>query len=243
MGYRLLLVSTLLVFTLNTTYAEDKPKQKDKEDNYKGEINLGYVSTSGNTDTQTLSFKAEAEASYKNWAQLIRLEALNSSDNNVRTAERYAGLLKTDYNFTKRSYAFGLLGYESDKFNGYKYQSSIAIGYGYKALDEKSVWLNLEAGPGGRFSKLDSGEQQNEVTALLAGRFGWQISDNALFEQDLSSEIGEDTTITRSRTALTANIIGSFAMRLSYRIRYNSEPPPETKHRDTEALASLVYKF
>ena len=45
-------------------------------------------------------------------------------------------------------------------------------------------------GPGARQSKLETGGTENELIVRLAGRYAWQINDNAKFTQELSADIG-----------------------------------------------------
>ncbi|WP_455219774.1 DUF481 domain-containing protein, partial [Kaarinaea lacus] len=97
--------------------------------------------------------------------------------------------------------------------------------------------------PGARYSKADSGETDEEYLARLAANLKWNISDNSEFAQDLFSDIGEDTTINRSVTALTANINSVLALRLSYTVRYTSDVPPGIEKTDTESVVNIVYKY
>jgi putative salt-induced outer membrane protein len=241
----LLLCGAVLLLSSNG-YAEEAPEQPAKPaelDPYKGNVELGYVNTTGNTETQTLNAKAKVEALYNKWRQTLQLEALNSSDKKVTTAERYLALLKSDYRFSERDYAFGLLNYENDRFSGYDYRVSLTVGYGRRVIDSELLWLEFEGGPGVRYSKLNDGDTQDEGVLRLAGKLGWQISESSLFEQDLSTEIGEDVTISRSVSALSMQIIGSLAMKLSYTYRHTSEVPEGVKKNDTETSVTLVYKF
>jgi putative salt-induced outer membrane protein len=206
-------------------------------------VELGYVNTSGNTETQTLNTKAKVEASYGQWRQTLKLEALNSSDKKVTTAERYLAFLKSDYRFSKRDYAFGLINYDNDRFSGYDYRTSLTVGYGRRVIDGELLWLEFEGGPGVRYSKVSEGETEDEAVLRLAGDLGWQISKSSLFEQELSTEIGEDATISRSVSALSTQIIGSLAMKLSYTYRYVSKVPEGVQKKDAETSVNLVYKF
>jgi len=61
--------------------------------------------------------------------------------------------------------------------------------------------------------------------------------------EHLTTEIGSDTTITRSVTALTAQLAGSLAMKLSFTARHISEVPASVKDMDTETAVTLVYGF
>ncbi|MGD8559906.1 MAG: DUF481 domain-containing protein, partial [Gammaproteobacteria bacterium] len=54
---------------------------------------------------------------------------------------------------------------------------------------------------------------------------------------------GDDETVTKSVTALTANINSSLAMKLSYTIKHTSEVPPDIEKTDTETVVTIVYKY
>lgn len=117
---------------------------------WKGTGELGYVATSGNTDTQSLKAKLGLTHERPEWRHTLGLEALNSSEAENTTAERYAGNWQSDYKFTKRDYVFGRLSYETDKFSGYEYRTSEILGYGRRVLEQPSMTLDLEAGAGAR---------------------------------------------------------------------------------------------
>lgn len=210
---------------------------------WKGTGELGYVATSGNTDTQSLKAKIGLIHERPEWRHTLGLEALNSSQAENTTAERYASNWQTDYKFTKRDYLFGRLSYETDKFSGYDYRTSEILGYGRRVLEQPKMTLDLEAGAGARQSKLETGAIENEPILRLVGKYAWKISPNAKFTQDVGSDIGTDATITRSVTALQADIVGNLAMKLSYTVEHTSQVPVGVKKTDTETAASLVYSF
>lgn len=219
-------------------FADEAPNKK-----YNGNVELGYVNTTGNTQTQTLNAKAKVVATYDSWKQTLTLQALNTSDKDTTTAERYGARLKTDYQFTKKQYAFGLLSYDNDRFSGYDYRTSFTLGYGNRVIDEKKLKLELEAGPGVRYSKLSQDGTQEETIVHLAGKLNWQVSDSSQFEQDLSTDIGTDTTISQSVTSLSTQVIGNLAMKISYTLQYSTPVPQGVKKQDTETSVTLVYTF
>jgi putative salt-induced outer membrane protein len=210
---------------------------------WKGEGEFGYVATSGNTDTANLKARLGLVNERDMWRHSAMLEALNTSDSDTTTAERYAASWQTDYKFTEFDYIFGRIQYETDKFSGYDYRVSEILGYGRRVLHRDDMTLDLEAGPGARQSKLDTGESENEVILRLAGRYAWKITEQSRFTQDLSFDIGEDATISKSVTAVQASIVGNLSMKLSYTVENVSDVPPGVKKTDTETAATLVYSF
>ncbi len=208
-----------------------------------GEAELGIVSTDGNTETQTISAKAKASNERDKWKHELGLEALNTEDKDVTTAERYTLTGKSNYKMTARDYLFGIITYDDDRFSGYNWRASEFVGYGRHVIAEEDLTLDLEAGIGARQSELDSGVDQDEGAIRLAGNLGWKISDTSKFTEELSSEIGEDVTISKSVTGLKTQINGSLAMKVTYTVKHVSEVPATIEKVDRETAVTLVYSF
>lgn len=213
------------------------------EEGWSGSAELGYVATSGNSDTSSTSGNLGVAYRHFPWLQEFRLEALRSEDDGVTTAERYLFSSKTNYLLDERQYLFGILRYEEDEFSGYQFRASEVVGYGRNLLRGPTVKLSLEAGAGFRQSETDSGERDDDTILRGAGRLLWVISDSASLSQDLLVESGEDNTFTESVTALTTSINAKLKARFSHTIRHNSDVPVGVEETDRITAATLVVDF
>ncbi len=212
---------------------------------WKKEAELGYVATSGNAETQSLSAKAKAEAEVTTWRHKFGIEMLQTENQGDSIAEKYSAYGQTNYKFAETQYAWGTLGYENDRFSGYKYQVTAAAGYGLRAIDDKAMTLDFELGPGVRVSEFDvaNSDSDSEGVFRLAGNFQWDVSETSHFSQELTSEIGEDVTISKSVTALKSQVSGSLAMKVTYTVKNTSDVPVGIEKTDTETAVTLVYSF
>lgn len=213
------------------------------ENEWKGEAELGLVSTTGNTETQSLNVKMKAVNERDRWRHKLRFESLYGESANTTTAERYFASAETNYKLSELDYVFGIVNYEADRFSGYDYRASEAVGYGRRVIKQENLTLDLEAGPGARQSKRDDGTKTSEALLRLSGSLAWKINDHAALTEDLSSEVGEDVTITKSVTGLKAQIDGNLAMKLTYTAKNTSSVPVGIKKTDTETAVTLVYGF
>ena len=169
---------------------------------------------------------------------------LNNSDNDTTTAERYFASGKTAHKIDAKSYEFGLLTYEADRFSGYDYRASVSIGYGRTVLKTNVKSLDLEFGAGTRQSKVkDTGDTEGENFLRGAGIFNWLVSDHATFGEELTVEAGEDSTITKSITSLKSQVAGNLATKITYTIKNTSNVPPTVKETDIEMAVNLVFSF
>jgi len=210
---------------------------------WKGNAELGLLLTDGNTETQTTNAKFNIENERDKWRHSLSLEALKSGDSDTTTSERYTGKGKTAYKFSQYNYAFAEGNAEHDRFNGFDYRASVVLGYGRRLMDENDMRLDVELGPGYRESKPDATEAEGESVFQVAGKYEWDISKTTLFSEEIVSQIGEDVTISKSITSLSAQIVGNMAMKTSLTIRHTSEVPEEVEKTDSELAVTLVYSF
>jgi len=240
-----LLVSSILSFSAYAEEANPAPAdgESPKPTTWIADLGLGYVKTTGNTNTTTFKGDLKAVKEVEKWRHTITAEGLNTSDGDTTTAERYYLAEKSDYKFSKYNYFYGTVTYDNDRFSGYSYRTTLSVGYGRRLIHQPTIILDGDVGPGVRYSKPENGDLEDEFIAHLGLNFKWEISDNSEFTQDLYSDIGEDATITRSVTALTANINKTLALKLSYSYKYTSKVPVGIDKTDTETVVTVVYKY
>lgn len=223
---------------------------------WSGDAELAYLLKRGNTKSETLSAKGNAERDGIDWRHIIKLEAANAQQRNTstredeRTAERYFGSYKLDRKLDEANYIFNVLTAEKDRFTGYDYEASYALGYGRRMFDNDLHRLDIEAGPGYRWRQIEPGlvapgESRKEEDAILrlGLRYRLALSETAEFNEELTTEIGEDSTVTRATTSLTTRVTGSLSLRLSHVLRHTTDPAPDAKKSDQEILVGIVYGF
>ncbi len=229
--------AVLMLVIVSSTPAEDNFSS------WQGNVELGFVNTTGNTETETINAKAKVQFEQQSWRHTLTYESLTSSDHGITTAERYVLNGQSDYKFSEHNYFFMMLNYEDDSFSGYDYRISETLGYGRRVVAEPKLILDLEIGPGARQSKLAAGGSDNEVILRGAAKLVWKLSETSSLTENLSIDVGENSTITKSVTALTAQINRSLATKITYTIKNTSEVPAGVEKTDTETAVTLVYSF
>jgi putative salt-induced outer membrane protein len=219
--------------------------KEEKSSPWTTSAELGYVNTSGNTNTETLVFKFDTAYEIEKWKHQGHFETLKTTTDDVTTADKMLVTAQSDYKFTKRDYFFGLVSYEDDRFSGFEYQAKLSVGYGRKVILTERHELDAEIGPGYRNFKVDNApDSEDEAFARLAAKYKWAISDNSEFKQDLVADFGEKQDEWKSITAIKSNINKTLALKLSYTVKYLDEvPDPTVDHYDRETAATIVYTF
>ncbi|WP_100638429.1 DUF481 domain-containing protein [Marinobacter salexigens] len=224
---------------------------------WQGEAELGVLITSGNTEETNINGRLGLVHEVDDWRNMADFSSNYSESENSdtgadqTTAEKYKAALETNYKFDERQYWFLRGAYEKDRFSGYDFESTASTGYGNRVWQRgERSFLDLSAGAGYRYNKLetvnsDGDDVEKEAIARLAAQFNYALSENALFHQRLSTEIGldENNVISQSETAIKANIMGDLSMKAAYRVKHVSDAPAGVDSTDTETSLSLLYGF
>lgn len=242
--------------------APEKPLAADAE--------LGLLTTSGNTDSTALKAKLNLKHEMVRWRNQYVLEALYKEDQleveengqiweeSQVTAEKYFGSAQADYKLDSQHRALFVFGsYEEDRFSGYDYQASIAVGYSDRLFQGESSFLDYSVGPGMSFNRteevraadgtlLEDNVKEESAMVRLSALYQYDFSETSKFTQTFASDVALESganTKTKAESAVTTNINGSLAMKASFTITHNTEVPEDRVSSDRQTAITLVYTF
>jgi putative salt-induced outer membrane protein len=214
-------------------------------DPVKGEVALGYLSTSGNTDNTNANATFGLLYTLEKWAHDFDLSAIAASANEASTAEAYSAKYtgRRSLGDDGKSYLFAALDWRHDRFSAYEEELSETGGYGRRLIQRGRSLLNGELGAGARQATLIDGTEQDE--GILRGALNYELtlSDNTGFKQSLVIESGDSNTSTEAISALRARLVGNVGLVLSYRIKHNSDVPAGIVATDRFTSIALAYAF
>jgi putative salt-induced outer membrane protein len=210
---------------------------------WSGNVRLGYIATTGNTETSNANFAFGVDYQVERWTHGLTGSAVGASQDNETTAEAYTLGWRSKRDLTERDYLFGRVDWLKDKFSGYDQQLSQSVGYGRRVIMQPHQTLNLEIGPGARQSELRNGDEEKEVIVRLGANYAYHFNENARFNFDLGVQAGEENTFTEAVAGLTTRLYGNLAAVLSYTLRNNTDVPDDTEKTDTMTSVSLEYSF
>jgi len=209
------------------------------EEGFSGRIGLGYLATSGNSETKSLNANFDLWWNYGSWSHSLSGLVIKSSTSNVTTAEAHSLAGQSNYAVNETDYIFGLIAMDKDEFSTYEQQIRETIGYGRRFIEGEKHILNGEASIGARQADLRDGMSQDEGILRLSGDYRWIISETSEFTQTLAIERGSNNTHLEAASALSANVRENLALVISYTIKNNSDVLPGTEKTDTFTAISL----
>jgi putative salt-induced outer membrane protein len=239
--------------------------QEQPEPAWKGSLGLSFVSTGGNSDTQTLGLDFGLDRKPEPWGLEIKASAIRAEDSSVTTAERYVGSIRGKRGLGDRWEVFVGANAEQDKFAGYDLRYGMVAGGTYKALLGPKHTLSIDAGLTWTKEELvdvltDAGyvsQPADDYVGGIAGvNYAWQISDTATLSQVLTYLPNFDQSSdwrAVSETAVQASISAKLALKVGYLVRYDNEPalagidlagePIYFDDTDTTTTVSVVWSF
>ncbi|MCP4048807.1 MAG: DUF481 domain-containing protein [Gammaproteobacteria bacterium] len=243
---KIILMGMLLLTT--GVYAHEEEAAVEEEvvvDPWEGTGELGFVNTTGNTETIALNFKLNFIRTGERWRHRFTGTALNTSEDGVQDNERYTAEIQSDRKFNEESWLFGAFRWDADKFGSYDPQVSLTAGYGRNLMKSEKHLLKGEIGAGYRkLTETVSGDSDSEAIMRFLLDDTWQIFKSTNWTNRLLVESGSSNTFTQFNTGLTVSMTEKFAIKLGFEARNNSKVPPgDTEHTDTITSANVVYNF
>ncbi len=214
-----------------------------EEDGLNTEIELGAIFTSGNTEDENIQFRGEVNWLQDVWNYGFSVDGFRSSKDDVLAAQRVYYVASVNYEFAENSFILTRLAHEDDRFSGYDGQTDISVNYGRNLLTNRSnMAMTFNIGLGARKSRSEE-EDFEEAIIRLAADYDWNISETATFNQQLSTESGNKTSIFRSESSIETQILGNLLLRISFNVKHQTEVPADREKTDTEMSITFVMNF
>lgn len=222
-------------------FAQDE--ESDENDPFEGAASFGYLSTSGNSDSQNVNAAFSLKWQPSAWSHEFKVSAVRAETSGITTADAQFANYSARREFGEKSFLFATLDWQSDEFSAYDSQLSETVGYGRHLVETNRHTLNIEVGGGARQADLRTGEAQDESIVRGAIDYAWDFSETAGFQQSFVIESGSSNTRSESLSELRADILGNLKLVLSYRLRHNSDVPAGIEKSDRFTAISLEYGF
>lgn len=210
---------------------------------WKGKATIGGWLTTGNTNNIGLSAVVDITREGLQWRHKLRLQADYQRSLDRTTREHYLAAYEPNYKIDDRSYVYGALQYESDRFLGYYNRYSASVGAGYTLLKDAATTLSLELGPAYRATEFTDNTDERSLAARGSFDFAWKLTHAITLTQNASAYWQRYNSTVSGTTALNAKLFGPLSAQVSYNVQYESDPPGDNVSTDTTTRASIVYAF
>jgi len=216
-----------------------------------GSAELSFVSTSGNTDTQTLGLGGSIECKPNKWTYTAKAAFIRSEADDVETAKSLDTLFRAARDLAPRLKAYGQFIYFQNEFAGIENRYAVEGGLAYMLIVHPKHTLEIDGGIG--YTKEDRvevigipDEDLSFATARTGAIYRWKISENAEFGDDtgFTFNLNDGNDWRFGNVAyIAAKLTTVFALKFSYAVTYLNNPVPGFGKTDTITSAAVVAKF
>jgi putative salt-induced outer membrane protein len=221
---------------------------------------LGYVSSSGNSRSDSLNAKVNFKFEDEQWkhemfaaglrqrAERVVLVDPDNPDSGERVMERSANRYElggtTARKLDDRNALYASLRYENDDFAAFDYQATLSVGWGHQAIRSEDTNLYFEVGPG---YKRVKDRETNATDGYFIGRgkmdFSHKLTENTSLVDTFLVEAGSDNTYLQNDFGLQVAMNSRLAIKAGLQHRHNTDVPDGVKKTDRLTTVNLVYNF
>lgn len=217
-----------------------------------GAFNAGY--TTGNTETTDLGLSLKLDREAGPWTFGFEAAADYGETDGSETRNRWGLGFQADRQINDKLYGFGRLSYEQDEFSGFESRTFVGGGLGYAVLDGERTQWTIEGGPGLRIDELaatfdadgnlvDEATTEESFAVRAASNFAHQFNDAVAFTNDTAVTWADVSTQVTNTAAITAQLTEKISGRVSFDVRYDTDPPLGFEDTDTALKVGVVYAF
>lgn len=211
---------------------------------FSGTGEFGLVVNRGNSETEAANARFEFNWERDNWENEAIARGIYSRDSGASSANRLTASNSLNYLLDERSYVTGALRFDRDLFSSFRYQASVALGYGYRLIRTETHRLTVEIGPGYQFAEIrDTGESDDQFIARGMANYRWRISDSTRLTNRLLVESGSNNTFAENALNLNVAINSRLSLSTGVTWSHNTDVEPGRKKTDTLTTMNLVYNF
>ncbi len=206
-------------------------------------VDLGFIKTSGNTQTTALHGKMRLVHDLGVFRQTVVGSGNSSKDKGVSTSEKYEISGKFDWKRSEIDYMFLHLGFDSDRFSGYKKRTREIVGYGCDFLKQEDLSFSADIGVGFRQSLATDGNRSNSSIVRAAGRYTQKIFTSAEWIEDFATDGGRDGFVSKIDSSLKQSLTEQLSTVFRVVLDHNTKPLAGIKRLDITTSFSIDLAF
>ena len=237
-------------------------EEEAPEPNWKNEVGLSYVGTSGNTDTSSFGLDYKGERKPTPWGLNLFAMFTRAENDGLVTAEQYLVGARGLRQLNDRWSLFAGLSWARDPFSDFDNRYIAEAGAEFLAVKTEKHTLSFDAGltwtsedqitlrevvppvePPVFEDYIDTVNWFGGVAGL---KWHWAFSKSASLSQRLLYYPNFDDTADwrlASDTAVKAALSKLMALQVSYLVRYRNQPINNLEKTDTTTKVSVVMNF
>jgi putative salt-induced outer membrane protein len=215
-----------------------------------GQGDIGVSFTTGNSKNTNIYAGIGLTKESLKWRHNVTALADLQKNNGVKNREKFGLTFQSSYKFNERLYAYGLLGWERDPYQGYSRRLTESLGIGYRVIAEDNMTWDIEGGPALRQTRFVVSAppfpfiaNKNVLAGRVASNFMYKFSDRLVFTNATGGLFNKGSDSLYSRSLLSASLTDHITAGFGFDATHETQVTAPTKKTDTTTRFTLGYKF
>lgn len=217
------------------------------------EVEFGYQSHSGNSDSEALNSRLNAEyikGRYRTSGEWKYYLLYKDGEEDKRQSTYSA---QSDFKLGAKTYAYGSFKGVDSRYTAYFKDYTFSGGLGYQFSNTDQFVLEVEFGPGFRYQEPNQDEIDDDdiifpeivEEAIFRGNVNtrWQALDNLSIAVDMTAVSGRSNTRIDTDISATNNITEDIALKLAHSRQYHDRVPTGLAKSDSVFSVNLLFIF
>jgi putative salt-induced outer membrane protein YdiY len=229
------------------TFINPPPEVSGQGAKISGRVNVGVISTSGNTDTENIHLDGEWIARTRDNRFTVGGAFNRAKDQGTESASNGHAYIKYDHFVTKQWYVYANSTVERDRFKDLNLRTTLGVGSGYQIYESPELNLQVEGGvnyvnedfrlmPDDRFPSARWALKYNQML------FGGATQLFHEHEWLISLEDTKDM-IAKTKTGLRFPLSKQFEASTQVDVDWDRTPPAGKDSTDTKLLFTVGYRW
>jgi putative salt-induced outer membrane protein len=219
----------------------------------KTEVEFGYQSHSGNSDSRSLNARLSGEYTAGRHRTSGEWKYYNLYKDGEEDKRQSTYSAQSDYKLSPKTYLYGSFKGIDSRYSAYFKDYTVSSGLGYQFSNTEEFVLEVEVGPGFRYQEpnldeIDSDdiifpEVVEEAIFRSNVNTSWQVLPNLLLKADVTLVSGHSNLNFDTDLEVINNITDSIALKLAHSRQYHDKVPEGLSQEDSVMSISLLFTF
>ncbi|WP_028865162.1 DUF481 domain-containing protein [Psychromonas aquimarina] len=239
----------------NNSTEENKEDNSDKVstgpawEKLSGSVEFGFNYEQDNEKTKTLEGRLVLEYAERDLYNINSdLDFEFENEDGEDEEEEYRWQLQADYNLDPKNLVFVRSDILRSEYASYKKEDIYTVGYGRVIFNANNHKLNVEVGPGYRFSVPNLQEDEDAISIdelIVRTRINYEriVSETLQFKVDAVLEMGAENSIYEATFKAQNRIYNSLYLVFDFGYKFTETVPVDTVNKEVTSGMNLLYAF
>ncbi|EHN71656.1 DUF481 domain-containing protein [Aliivibrio fischeri ATCC 7744 = JCM 18803 = DSM 507] len=247
------LLTGLIAISASVHASETEDMDTSPPSPWESQVEFGYQSNSGNSDSQALNSRFEGSYTSGQHRHTGEIKYYLSEKDGEADKDQLSINLQSDYKISPDYYLYANFKGLNTKYSAYFNDYTFSGGLGYQVSNTEKLLLEVEFGPGFRYQNPNLDEIDDDDLILPETvqepiirtnvNMSWNALDNLTLAGEVTVTAGHSNTRVDSEVSVTNNITEEIALKIAQSQQYLDRVPPGLSKTDSVFSINLLFSF